>query len=501
MARPGRRNRGQFLILISLGIVIVMVALASVLAYTALSPIHFPKTNFRETVTQLSLNFRQASALALADVSKELDRKASQFKEVNQYLEHAKIDKDEKHPAKDKGYETLTEWQKITLLRQSGLGLNLTISKPDFQCDWGSSQGCSKAEANMTLDILSYGFYGWKNKVNVELNLTILSLKDYNESVTSFSFNLKREMDAPVSGLVPSSVKVFFQGKYNVFNATDPASIKLAYFGEGNYLLTCDTRNATYPIIKMILQDPSGIVVGAYSPLTKEDDTTGPKTTITGVSKVHPLPSGTKVITVNATINDFLTGLHNIVAAEYFIGAPRANGNGTSMYPIPPEKFNDWPQVHVQAQIDVTDWQPGNYIIYVHGKDVKDNWGDFTSATLKVTEIPKMHVKSIQMSPEYDPWNPRRIRAVVVVTIVDSKGNPVDDAVVYGQWSGATTKPTNPLGKTWKGRVIFRSGYVWGGGKFTFTVLDVTKEDWVYDASANEVPGPPYSVTRTFYTR
>ncbi|MEM2110817.1 MAG: hypothetical protein QXX08_02945, partial [Candidatus Bathyarchaeia archaeon] len=322
-----KNRKGQFLILVSLGIVIMMVAFSVALSYTAISPIHFPKYNFRETVNQLNTNFRQALAIALADVSKEMDRIASS----HQYIDCTKLDEYPK--AKDKGYKSLTEWQNITLLRQSGLGLNLTVSEPVFDCNWGSAEGYSRVKAIMSLDILSYGFYGWKNEVTVELNLAILSMVYIDNNITSFGFTLKREQGIPVSGLNPSSIKIFFQIDEERFANTTIRG--LAYFGDGNYLITCNTRDTTNPIIKMILQDPNGIVVGAYSGLSMEDDINGPQTYITLTKDKFPQEI-TKYININATIDDTYPGggWSNIVAAEYFIDIPGESGTGTPMIAI-----------------------------------------------------------------------------------------------------------------------------------------------------------------------
>jgi len=143
-----RNNRGQFMILVALGIVLMMIPLASLLAATSISPVTISKHEFREVTTQVSLNFRKAVALSLAGVSKELDFKAS----IRFYSEFTKLD--EYPEATEIGCEYLSDWQNTTLMQYPALGLNLSTSTPTFECDWDSFQGYSKASANITLDIL-----------------------------------------------------------------------------------------------------------------------------------------------------------------------------------------------------------------------------------------------------------------------------------------------------------------------------------------------------------
>jgi len=555
--------RGQFLVLTSLGIVIMMVTLSALLAYTAVSPVHFPKTNFRETTTQLSINFRQALVISLADVTKELDRKAS----VRQYINYTSLD--EYPQAKDKGYESLTEWQKITLLRQSGLGLNLTASQPVYQCDWGSAQGYSKAEANMSLDILSYGFYGWKTGVITEVNTLVLGLEKTDGNDTSIYFTLKMEFNVPITELTASMVKVLLQRTNSTFRKTTVTEV--TYFGGGIYLLkyytgllpileglnlleryitelgnvsfippnspgalnnkvdaviqqyydenyegaydkllhdvrphldndpsteqtwvnaTVDTSHCLaliddilsqlFPRIKLFVNDPRGITVGAYTWLTRMgNDTLGPRAERIELTPNPVIRPG--LATLKAKIKDYRS---SIVCAEYFVGTIGEDGTGVAMNPV--DGAFDFPTEDAQAHIDVTGWEIGDYTIYVHGKDAADNWGSSSSIVLRVIDTPRMHVQSIDMSIETSGgWNPR-VRAVAVVTIVDSEGNPVEGATVYGKWSGATNKPLNPSGMTnTEGRVTFMSERVRGGGIFTFTVLDVTLTGWIYDEAAN----------------
>jgi len=531
-----------------------MVTLSSLLAYTAVSPIHFSKTNFREMATELNLNFRRALAIALADASKELEHKAS----TGRYVNFTSL---EDYPeAEKKGWEFMTKWHNTTLMKYAGLGINLNISVPVFQCNWSSYQGYSRAEANMTLDILSYGFYGWKTRAIVEVNPTVLGLKETDGNRTSFYFTVKREFGVPISEFTTSLIKTLFQKTSGTFRATTLTEI--TYFGGGTYLLKyytnmlpildalnllktyimelgdasfippntpgtlCNkvdavirqyldenymgaydkllhdvrphldtTKNQTwvyehvdtrrelaliddilsqlFPRVKIILNDPRGITVGAYTPLIKlGNDTMGPRTENLLVT---PNPViGSDSATLTAEISDSRS---NILCAEYFVETVGADGTGTPLAPV--DGAFDSPREEVWANIDVAGWEGGDHIIYVHGRDTAGNWGSLSPIVLRVTETPRMHIASIDMSVERKGGWIRRVRAVAVVTIVDSLGNPVEGATVYGRWSGATSDEVFGITNT-EGRVTFTSMYVRGGGTFTFTVYNVTLSGWIY---------------------
>jgi len=139
----------------------------------------------------------------------------------------------------------------------------------------------------------------------------------------------------------------------------------------------------------------------------------------------------------------------------------------------------------VTANIDVSGWALGDYTLYVHGKDAKDNWGPAGSVVLHVTEgvAYVMHVEGIGMSKE-TRWFWKR--AVAVVTILDADGSPVGGATVYGGWSGLTTEAESGITGS-DGKVTFYTYWIWGRvGTCTFTVDDVSKAGWMYDSGANK---------------
>ncbi len=89
-------------------------------------------------------------------------------------------------------------------------------------------------------------------------------------------------------------------------------------------------------------------------------------------------------------------------------------------------------------------------------------------------------------------------RGVATVTIYDNQGNPVQDAHVYGVFSGPTSDSRDGTTNS-DGQVTFYSSIVSNpSGEWCFEVTDVTKSGWTYDPNQNDVTkacesGPVYA--------
>ena len=95
-----------------------------------------------------------------------------------------------------------------------------------------------------------------------------------------------------------------------------------------------------------------------------------------------------------------------------------------------------------------------------------------------------MHVDTIDMSLQTRGlWT----SAIAGVTIKDADGAPVEGATVSGHWSRATNDSdsgvTDANGEVWLESDRVKDSP--GGTPFTFTVDDVSKVGWTYDANAN----------------
>ena len=111
-------------------------------------------------------------------------------------------------------------------------------------------------------------------------------------------------------------------------------------------------------------------------------------------------------------------------------------------------------------------------------------WDQIKNMSAGVAPTPEgeMHVADIAMS--YTKRGPGYI-AHATVTIVDDNNAPVEDATVYGTWTGAYTGDVSDATDA-TGQVTLDSGKVRNGGTFNFTVTKVTKlVYWIYNPTKN----------------
>lgn len=97
----------------------------------------------------------------------------------------------------------------------------------------------------------------------------------------------------------------------------------------------------------------------------------------------------------------------------------------------------------------------------------------------------EMHVGNITMSSDFigrGQW--AWYKAIATVPILDSSNNSVEGATVEGEWSGAYSESVSGTTRS-DGNVTFETRWVKGGGTFTFTVDNLTREGWTYNSSAN----------------
>jgi len=145
-----------------------------------------------------------------------------------------------------------------------------------------------------------------------------------------------------------------------------------------------------------------------------------------------------------------------------------------------------WDASEVRAWLQATAEDLGD-----PGKDELYGYGLVDAARaagVEIKPLPKsMHVESIDMSTETIGRGPFTwTRAVATITILDSDGNPVEGATVYGHWSGLVSEDVSGTTDA-NGQVTFKTDYVRNAsGTFTFTVDDVVKEGCSYDSSANQ---------------
>jgi len=474
-------------------IAILFISVTSLLSSTTLTDVDILKDNFRKDTMQIVSNFRGALTLALADVSNELELRSS----LTNYENYSTLD--EYPEAETYGEKLLATWHNTILQQYAGRSINLSIADPVFECNWNSSGFFSRVCAMMTLDILSYGFYGLRQNVTSELTLQLLSGEQVLTDV-AVTFRLQKEKGLPVTDLDPSFVRILYTkagGIENYFVDANQSLIDLSYLGNGVYNVTfsaVDSEPATR--IKLILCDDRGIVVAAIpengTQVTalpdSSSDEVGPITTDV-LCNPNPCPKES-TSTLSATVDDTGTGANFVMAAEYFVDTVGENGTGTQLSAS--DGYFDYALENVAAQLDVSELSEGSHTVYVHGMDAVGNWGNFSSVVLNVTEdYETMHISDVSVRALPHRWF--NVYGVATVTVVDADGKHVTGALVYGHWSGSVSGSvfgwTGTNGKVtfysediffWRGR-----GWFWGRLTFTFTVDNIVKTNWVYDSSAN----------------
>jgi hypothetical protein len=192
---------------------------------------------------------------------------------------------------------------------------------------------------------------------------------------------------------------------------------------------------------------------------------------------------GYSLITLTARIDDLTTGFSDIIDAEYYVNTINGTGN-----PLPPsDGFFDSSNEEVKIDINVSSWTLGNHTLFVHGKDKTGLWGNFRNITIEVTESSSTYVSNIDMefqSRRRFFW--REYRVKTLVNVVDIEGNPLEDAIVRGTWSGDVSGEA--FGTTDEnGRAVLYSPWrikFWRPLTFTFSInLDesgIEKAGYIY---------------------
>ena len=486
MTKFFRNNKGQFLIASALLIAILFISVASLLTSTTLTNVKLLKNDFRKDTIQIISNFRGALALAITEVSKGLELRSSMYN----YENYSTLE--EYSEAETYGTKIMTSWQNTILQQYAGRSINLNITNLVFDCDWNSSVYYSKVSAVNHLDILTYGFYGFKQNVTSELELQIMDRSQHDNEL-AFTIKLQKEEGLPVTDLEASFVKILYmRNSTTSFTEANPSNIGVAYLGSGVYNITFSADDYASPVkIKMILRDGRGIIVAAITKggvlVSEEEDEIGPVTTNV-LANPNPCPKQS-TMKLTATVDDTLSGANFIFFAEYFIdNTTRENGKGTNM--TLSDGYPDFPKENFEVQLNVAGLATGNHTLYVHGRDAIGNWGDYSSVVINVIDnLPMMHVIDIQVRATRGRWF--YIRGQATVTVVDANGNYVAGATVYGHWSGSVSGTVFSQTGT-NGIVTFNSReiYYMGGWfsrrlTFTFTVDNIIKAGWIYDKSAN----------------
>ncbi len=160
----------------------------------------------------------------------------------------------------------------------------------------------------------------------------------------------------------------------------------------------------------------AGPVLNPWSFTTLDaPDTTGPITS--GVAATPNPTEGAVLVTLVGTVDDTTTGGSNIAEAEYFVDFVGADGSGTPMA-ASDGNFNS-PTEDITADVDVSGWALGDYVLYVHGRDAAGNWGLTASTTLSVTDAPDIIPPQVVSNDPVDGALDVPVSTNIVVTFTE----------------------------------------------------------------------------------
>jgi hypothetical protein len=178
-----------------------------------------------------------------------------------------------------------------------------------------------------------------------------------------------------------------------------------------------------------------------------------------------PAPAGPTSITMTATTATDPSGV------MYYFECTAGGGNDSG-----------WLDTPIYVDTGLTPDTLYTYRVKVTDKASPPNetgWSSEESATTDT--VPEMFVNDIAMG--FRTQGPKYF-GQATVWIKDDGGADVSGALVTGDWSGAVSEMA--MGTTGgDGKIFFESGWVNGGGTYTFTVTDVTKSGYVYNPALN----------------
>ena len=243
-----KEGRGQVLILSVVSIVMVMIGVSSILTVTSLAGLRLPKQQFREDVTQVALGSRAALSSALADISKRLKNRA----EITQYRNYTSYDYAGSNSSDpeltQESLDILDKWYNNTVNTYPVTGLRLKMLDREFHCNWNGSNrmGLTKARMTVNVDFLNYGFEGYTERSQIELNSEIREVLFTDGNLTRFTVRFTREEGYPVEKLVKDQILVY--ALLSNQSSLSKADLDHAnYLGNGVFEIQYHTRSTTIP--------------------------------------------------------------------------------------------------------------------------------------------------------------------------------------------------------------------------------------------------------------
>lgn len=148
------------------------------------------------------------------------------------------------------------------------------------------------------------------------------------------------------------------------------------------------------------------------------------------------VPGGMPVNLISTILDQRYSGdpLHPVMAAEYFIDAPGADGTGIPMSPTD----GAWGETNesVEAIVNTKCLAEGQHYLLVHGKNDNGFWGPFTAVFLDITD-------SLKPIAEFTNNSPVILGKPMIFTNLTTGLEPITYEWYFGDGTGFSTE-TNP---------------------------------------------------------
>ncbi len=280
MISLARRRRGQFLIITSL---LMAIILASVIAYVYNSQtfyLHFRYEPINEIIESVTADFKRALAYILANAT------------------HTYLNESNGPNARHNftigrlyAYEFLSKWKIYTIYAYKNIGLQVDFEIPNktivlhdrirnitnlVKCYWYYPESLSMAYAMLKLNITKYSFYGWKANITVGLRAWIIesSFKsDRDSNKTSFKIRVMYDNNTQYPWLYEKgNITIYYPDPVRYGEWRKANIINVQYLGNSVYNITIQPylklfQGAEHSVapLKVILKDERGIIVQLYS--------------------------------------------------------------------------------------------------------------------------------------------------------------------------------------------------------------------------------------------
>lgn len=242
-----RKSKGQFIIITTLFIVIIMLTVLPRLYMVSLQHRFIKYESYKEVIDNVNTDFERVMERALALASLK-------YSESNSLSE-----------ANSTAYDLIAKWLLAVIKAHSGSGVQVKFIPRNglINISWLHPASNSSINGEIHLNLTGYGLYGDKYSASIMLRIEIneSTITIDNSTLTcTFNFTALKEHSEPVNSLTKSSLKIL----YTYDRTEEEANITdLTYYGSGLYEVTFEVSNASITEIKLYVTDDRSIMVVA----------------------------------------------------------------------------------------------------------------------------------------------------------------------------------------------------------------------------------------------